>query len=389
MKKNIKTVHVKFDTYASGVLNKITRVNLCYNNNEMYCDKTERLVIPEKNLVTGESNENVYFRKIANEIMRYSNLREFILEQKSRMYLPDEKLKLLDNEILLFDSEINSNFFKGLVAKHKSDYIVNKMKDTVNAERSVFYSNKIKLTGLDELKKSCFSIKTLGNNKLAPQFPPKTHEKTYKNSKACIIQLIVDIAAVNKVVKQPDVILNDLLNEYISLYSTYSQKFINMLKVQDKSNFAKKLKNVKSDEDVKELIMSPEFNLTNIDLWILVNLYKIPCILLNNTPKGLKENNEILLPLYVDEDKSDNYVFILVSKEKDNISPTYHVIVRPSDQNPSMYFETFNINVLPGGDSKSILEVFKRLETSHYVKKDKLKIRKPDMLTIEKYIEYM
>lgn len=162
-----------------------------------------------------------------------------------------------------------------------------------------------------------------------------------------------------------------------------------MLKVQGKSNCAKKLKDSKSDDDIKKVIMSPEFNLTNIDLWILVNLYKIPCILLNNTQKGLKENNEILMPLYIDEDRSDNYVFILVSKEKDNISPSYHVIVRPSDQNPSIYFETFNINALPTGDAKSILEVFKRLETSHYQKKEKFKVRKPDMLTIEKYIEYM
>jgi hypothetical protein len=60
----------------------IIPMNKCNDNKPvcMFKDGTCNLIIPKKNLVTNTNNEEYYFGKIADELIRFNRIKSFILE---------------------------------------------------------------------------------------------------------------------------------------------------------------------------------------------------------------------------------------------------------------------------------------------------------------------
>ena len=112
----------------------------------------------------------------------------------------------------------------------------------------------------------------------------------------------------------------------------------------------------------------------------------MPVILLSTNPKGLRENNKMLLPLKISENY--NYVFIITDSPQIN-KPHKYKIVSKSEKISDAIIDIYK---LPNTDEKSIPELFDNLKNKHYVKKqigDKnLNIEKPGLLTLETYINY-
>jgi len=136
--KTLMTPHLDFVDYGRmgrDVLS-ISKISLCLNMNKKTCAADTaclseeggncKLLIPGKNLLSKNDNEDIYYGRMADELIRYGNIRSFVFEPKKFIAFQDIGYNLKDNEILLLESIIlgdEENFFKNLIPIEKNKYV--------------------------------------------------------------------------------------------------------------------------------------------------------------------------------------------------------------------------------------------------------------------------
>lgn len=127
----------------------IDDINTCVSKCNKNCKKKGDkclLVIPKNNLNNNSIlNEMLYFMKLADELLRFNRIRHFILEPNKYLNLTDLQYKVYDNEILLVDSFMKSEYFNELVIFNNSDFNTNITFELAkpNENNSQTYSNKL------------------------------------------------------------------------------------------------------------------------------------------------------------------------------------------------------------------------------------------------------
>lgn len=334
--KEITKKHVKFITYTDEQLSKISNVTLCNSNNtSLFCDK-DVLLIPEKDLITNQYNSKTYLIKIADELLRYKTTRDFILDPKQLLFFPTESSFLNKDEILVYDSEVNNLFLDTFRASHKSDFTLNKTRDDITNNSSFEYSN------VDTT--DCVITKYLGKSTKQVKdghFSDKTYVRIYDNISFCTLQLLSDIYELymNKPITQ-----NQIKQDLISLYSERLTKnklqFYKAMQKQKKNIFKMSDTNI----DVDKIVNNDDFYVSNIDIWMFVDKYNIPTILLSNNQNGFDEYVRSKMIILNSSDKKDNtsYIFIIASALQMNKPIKYQMLI----QTPELKSGLFNVNKL-------------------------------------------
>ena len=81
------------------------------------------LLIPKNNLLSNLDNKEIYYSKIADELIRYNRIKHFMFKPKMFLSFTDLQYNLHDNEIILLQSLLTQDYFDDLVPDHKSKYI--------------------------------------------------------------------------------------------------------------------------------------------------------------------------------------------------------------------------------------------------------------------------
>ena len=119
--------YIVFDNVKE--FDNIDDINTCVSKCNKNCKKKGDkclLVIPKNNLNNNSIlNEMLYFMKLADELLRFNRIRHFILEPNKYLNLTDLQYKVYDNEILLVDSFMKSEYFNELVIFNNSDFNTN------------------------------------------------------------------------------------------------------------------------------------------------------------------------------------------------------------------------------------------------------------------------
>ena len=142
--KSLTETHVKFVKYTDEQLLQINNVTLCkLDNSNIFCDKNV-LKIPKVNLITGTNNAETYLKKISDDLIRMKTTRDFILDPKHLLFFPTESSSLNNDEMLLYDSEINTKFFESLQPMHESKFALNKTSEDItnSTTKKYQYSNE-------------------------------------------------------------------------------------------------------------------------------------------------------------------------------------------------------------------------------------------------------
>ncbi len=140
-------------------LQSITKVSLCLNMNKEACSKNNaclseedgncKLLIPSKNLLSGHDNEDIYYGRMADELVRYGYIRTYVFEPRKFISFQDIGYNLKDNEILLLESLIRSDdegIFKNLAPVTQNKYITHpRTFYSAQPIKSIPYSNTITL----------------------------------------------------------------------------------------------------------------------------------------------------------------------------------------------------------------------------------------------------
>ena len=157
--KEVGSQYIIFANYDSKILNSIKELSLCLDNEECntnYCMKTNdicSLIIPITNLINSESNEILYYTRLADEFVRYNKFKKFIFQDNQTFSYGSTNYNILDNELLLFQSSLSLDYFTNVITNSTSNF--NDTFDTLG-----YYNNK----KLNTLKKLTIVPIPKGNN---------------------------------------------------------------------------------------------------------------------------------------------------------------------------------------------------------------------------------
>jgi hypothetical protein len=329
------------------------KVMICRpNDRKKYCimkNGIQRILIPKMHLYPNPdgqytNNEKLYYRRFADELLRYKRIQFFILEPN--INVPNTNYKVDDNELLVLNSQLTQEYFATLIPYKQ----MNITYDTGNPYQTHSYANripyieqtKLAVATKDVVHQEIECIKTIqelpGNasNIWKRMFPTNTQEYIYHNTPACTFYVIIDI--IENITPEKNVNIKYLKNVLLDTYRPFFENEINMTKVlalwskQGKKIMVDKIRT--NSATLEEIILSEGYYLTNLDIWILADRLNLPIVFFSTLKlKDLEFEDWSVHWLFLSDIKKNfkmPYFFIKppVRKTQNHI-PEYGVITKP------------------------------------------------------------
>jgi hypothetical protein len=386
---------IKYVEYKPEILKDIETITNCYMNSndcetKKFClsqeDSSCALLIPKNNLINNQDNEKVYYGRIADELVRYNRIKSFIFEPKAFLSFIDVKYNLREDEIILLQSSLTQEYFEDLIPAEINKYINYNTYDTTEPLQSAVYSNEV-----DTLIKSNEPIEQEKVDDLCEKpersavagkwrngFPLNSYELSFTNSpNICSFDIMLFIIKNNN----PDLqkltkynLKEELLNEYLLLFETFKSDVLQVLNSNGKKDLSKQVGI--GQVTINNVVMSEDYYLTNLDIWIIAKKYNLPLILYSGTT--LVENSEIIKVL--NDDSSGKYYFIKSPGVRPNNIPKYKLLslengdVKISLQSLSFELQSIIRNDIINSELQKFLENFELKEIKNRKPKLKLKV---------------
>ena len=295
MKKMIKLIHtlldskVEFVKYNKEILKAINHISMCNTCDEAYCMKSDggcQLMIPDTNLMNRRKNQDVYFARVSDELIRYTRIRLFMLDPTKYLVINNPHFKVNPDEILLLSSMLNTDYFKDLLLEGVNDYSHFGTYDTTNPEKTLTYDHEVKK---EEVKSDCNLVESPVIGKWTKQFPKTFKEVIFEKTVACTFRLMIEI--------MPDLTIERIKEVLVKRYETFTEiQMPNVLAILKEQGKARHVDNIKAGMyTLDSFILSDEYYLTNLDIWILALELTIPVVFISST--RLKENKAALMSL--------------------------------------------------------------------------------------------
>jgi hypothetical protein len=289
------------------------------------------LFIPKFNLITNIDNEEMYFAKIADELIRYNHVKSFIMKNN---YLSFDKIgyNLFNNEIIILQSLLTPEYFDKLTSTGVNKYLQNNTYDNTNPSNAFINDVPIEIDDIKQIKseEEQIEMNIISAIFWRETFPSNCIEIEYPTNKT--FEFMIEIIRRTKnIVLTEEIIRSNLLELYENYSEKYKTKIATILFDQGKKKYGKNLK--KSDHTFKHVILDPGYYLTNFDIWLLVSSYEIPTIFISDPPILLLETkfNTHAFVAYKNSDSTE-FVYINTPSVK-SITRTYTVFINNNDDN--------------------------------------------------------
>jgi hypothetical protein len=347
--KELTREDIVFQNIDMAVLLSFDKITNCSETcGEKYClvkDEKCNLIIPDKNLISNKKNENVYFVRIADELVRYKRIRLFMFQPKFFLNIENTEYSIYSNELFIMQSLLNDQYFNDIDVFNDNSHVKNINYDIAQPVLSQNYSNTFSLNEQknllslkdvvdynEENKNMCIkeTVKVIGNiqNSLWKRiFPNTTKEIIFHNTVNCGFSVAIFISQEKfNIPVNVQNIKSLLWGGYKKIYQKYNAKIISILRKQGKKSMMDKIEN-----DVisfEALINSEEYYMTDLDLWVFSQETKIPIILFSSTKiKNLVNDVNWLL---LGGNVHDNIYFIRASANVNLNEPSQYNLISPS-----------------------------------------------------------
>jgi hypothetical protein len=147
--------YVAFKDYTPDELSSIEKgtIGMCataVSCEHVYCKKHRvngedicQFLIPAKNLMTGKDNSFVYKSRVADELIRYENIRLFLLDPNVFLQFGRVDYRVRDDEVILMQEMLTQDYFDNLVVDVPNPFVKSNTFDTGLPSESVPYTEKI------------------------------------------------------------------------------------------------------------------------------------------------------------------------------------------------------------------------------------------------------
>jgi hypothetical protein len=125
--RNLMKNSVNFiDNIDNDVKKKILQSTDTSNDIKSYClMEKNKICIPKKNLISGINNENLYYSRLADELIRYKRIQIFLLQPTKYLNITNIEFQINKNEILILDSVLTDAYFDSLELYNNSKFVKN------------------------------------------------------------------------------------------------------------------------------------------------------------------------------------------------------------------------------------------------------------------------
>jgi hypothetical protein len=328
----------------------IESIRLCImhkeNINANYClqkDDSFINIYPEKNLLNGESNSQLYLNRLVDELIRNTFLYNYMTSSNQFLAFGNSTYEIKSDEFILLSSAFEQNYFDNMISHKQANISSITDIDYVVPSKSIAYmKNKVKLfedktpekkskpqPRDDGISNSSYFEKVApikGNlgkiNSLSGKMFKSSDFREYEIQNTPASNTSVFTAIINEFtgsVYDVSDIKKELLSWYNNKFIMNELKTLLMLKHQGKQKMIQAVFEGKTT--LEDVITSDTYYFTNLDIMALSEIYKIPLVLISTTK--LKEQimyNEAMKKLGKEsEPKNDKYWFSEYSNPESNI----------------------------------------------------------------------
>jgi hypothetical protein len=120
---------VSFVDISDDVLDDIAETKTFVNSQDIRAiclakNQTD-LCVPINNLISGDANEDIYYHRAADELIRYNRIRAFMLDPEQYLNISGSEQVVYDTEVILLQSTINGGYLNDLVPFETNKYVKN------------------------------------------------------------------------------------------------------------------------------------------------------------------------------------------------------------------------------------------------------------------------
>jgi hypothetical protein len=355
---------IDFKEFDIKDLNQIEKVILC-DDGEKCIDEKQRppyclisdddkcvSLFPKKHLLSGSDNENVYYGRMADELIRYKRSRLFMFYPQNYMNITNTDFFINDNELFLLETRLTRDYFRNINPFSGNGFIKNINFDTAQPDMEYSgniqnYSNKVTLKEQGEILEAktntkkvlqdfiidCIShtsTNVVGNNKPGSWktvFPTTAKEMFFNKTNNCsfipIIYILQEVYFSSVSIQN---IKTALWKGYQDLFkNTQIRNYIySILRKQGKHAFMDKIK--KNQSDFETILFSDDYYITDMDWWVFCTTAQLPVVLFSSTSLKTFSNSLQWIRLG-GKNVDDTHFFVRSPAEiRSNQAPGYHVI---------------------------------------------------------------
>lgn len=357
--------------------------NKCDSNPACFYSKGNcGLNLPRMNLLSPDTdNKELYYLRMADEMIRYNRIKTFIFQRKNYLMFETLGYNLRYNEIIILGSLITQQYFENLVPSKQTFNLMNAY-DTTNP---INKRKQIELT-VDQVKQIYHDDEIeVVPDRLAPLkyislrncFPSKSIQIIYPALANATFQFAKDII---RQTGKAELSSNDIRQKLVELYRNYTDRYkikiADILIQQGKKTFGSYVKS--GSLLVEHMLFTEGYYLTNMDLWLLLDHYQIPTMLVSHKPLLETGYNAKEFALYVDVDDpfSQKYVFIVSSAIKTEMPPSYgyiefegHPTISIEEDLKDLCKDDILSSISDPVSIEAYMETFKPILTTKYLKK--------------------
>ena len=326
-------------------LNEIVECDADAEDNP-YCllkeNGVSQLSIPKWNLLSEKTdNEDVYYIRIADELLRNNRVRLFMFDPEKYFNLADVQYHINTHEFILSQTALHGNYFTDMKTFNTTDFVQNTNYDTAMPSVSQLYANT-QISVQEQYAEPVVSEETVeciedpareivGNMRSIwkRSFPKTALEIVYKNTVSCSFFVLIAI------LKQHTGITHSILQIKEKLWNGYSrifekkpdeylEKIVGVLRRQGKKALMEPV--VKHKITFESLLFSEDYYISDMDIWVIAETYQVPIILFSSMwLKGFTFKVEWLK---CGGNVNDKYYFIrsTIRMDKPNGVGNYHLI---------------------------------------------------------------
>ena len=336
--QQLATNKIEF-TGNSDFYKSINEVSTCLNKTNSQCSESAPLcviggvgnecitILPMKNLITHHKNQPVYFGKMADELIRFSRITNFVLHPQTYLSFGNINYSLNESEILIIQSMITKEYFEGFVPIVYNKYSTYNSRDEAIPLKSVQYDTEVELDVAinPSQEKTCDHIIT---NKIKSSiwkkcFPSDYTETEYGKTNYCTFHFIMELI---KKTNDKTITINDLklelYNEYVKYLPLYKDNIIDILILEGKKTLGDQVKS--GSLSFANFIYTDSYFMTTLDIWLIIEKYKIPCMFISS--KFLLETDYTKNSFVGYGKKTDMFVFIVIPGLRPENIPSYKII---------------------------------------------------------------
>lgn len=277
-------------------------------NSESFLSNTNK-IYNKINIINGLNNNEVYFNKLADELIRYKRIRNYLLNPMEVLPL-NRDYSVNNNELLIMMSLISKEYLDSLIPYEKNKYVINNSYYTAKPNKHFDYGNNFNQFDISKSADSDLKddlIKLIDNinkipGKLYSDLPTEYKLITFnKVIESNYLLLIFLIYLETKKLLSIEQLKKELVNEY----NKYNKQ--NLLKfwiLDGKKNLVKQI--LDDGKDIETIVNDQYYYLSIIDYWVLSRKFDLS--LLGYSATSFPQTEQAFLKL---NENNKDYVYLL------------------------------------------------------------------------------